>query len=71
MALADDIAALKDSKPRTFDKWLRTATPEERDMVLDALRDVRITPEQIMNALRKNGIPMARETVAKYREPAN
>ncbi|MEI3845337.1 MULTISPECIES: hypothetical protein [unclassified Microbacterium] len=69
MALADDVQALKTSRPRDFKAWLKIAAPEERDEVLTYVYDNSI-PENGLAVLLsgKHGIPITRETIVRLRE---
>ena len=67
MALADELAALKDSKPRTFEEWLRTATEDDKQVALKAIRDVSIRANALCLVLRKNGIPITANRIELIR----
>lgn len=68
MALADDIQAVRAAGPATFDKWLEIADDEDRAIVLAAVQDPLVLVDPLVNALRKNGVPITRDTIVKRRE---
>ena len=68
MALADDLTALRNIRPRTFKQWLEWADPADVKLVLAALSDTSITPNSLAATLTKNGIPITRDTIEKYRD---
>lgn len=71
MSLATELAALRQSKPRTFEQWLETASYEDRDMVMDAIGDHTIPANRLAVTLANNNVPITRETVLKYRDTRN
>lgn len=68
VALANDLNELRATKPRTFDQWLAIADPEDRDAALDAIRDHTLLPNALAVVLRRNGVPVTRETIIQMRE---
>lgn len=68
MALANELQALRASKPRTFDQWCEVADPEERELALEAIHDLTLPANPLSTVLRKNGIPITRETIVSIRD---
>ena len=68
VALANDLEALRATKPRTLEAWLELADTEDRDAVLEAIRDRTLLPNALSLVLRRNGIPVSRETIIQMRE---
>lgn len=71
MALADELSALRATKPRTFDAWLEIAEPEDRELVLESIADRALMPNALSNVLRRHGVPCTRETIIKLRDEAD
>lgn len=69
MALADDVQALKTTRPRDFKSWLKIASPEERDEILGYVYDEEIPENGLATLLSgKHGIPITRETIVRLRD---
>lgn len=68
MALADELNALRATKPRTFEAWCDVADPEDRQIVIDAINDHTLLPNALSVVLRKNGVPISRETIVSLRD---
>jgi hypothetical protein len=68
VALANDLEALRATKPRTFDQWLAIAEPEDRDAALEAINDRTLPANALSVVLRRNGVPVTRETINQMRE---
>ena len=69
MGLLDDIAAVE-RQPPTLEKWLETASDQERDAVLEFVRDRSVSIDTVARVLRKNGIRIGDATIKAYRESA-
>lgn len=67
MGLGTDLQALRATKPSTFDGWLEIASEDERAMVLEAINDRALLPNPLATVLRRNGIPVSRETIIRLR----
>ena len=70
MSLADDLAELRVSKPRTFGQWLDIADNEDVEIVLAAIADRTLPANALAVTLSRNGIPITRDTIVKRRESA-
>ena len=68
MSLEDDLASIV-RNPTTFEGWLRTADPDRAELVLSYMRDPDVSANALIGKLRKNGIPVSKETVEAYRGP--
>ena len=71
MSLADELNALRETKPRTFEQWCDVAEPEDRAIVLEAIQDRTLLPNALSVVLRKNGVPISRETIVSLRDSRN
>lgn len=67
MNLASDLANLRTTKPRTYEQWRAIASPEEVQQVNDAILDRTLPANSLSVVLRKNGIPVTRETILAIR----
>lgn len=67
MGLGTDLQALRATKPSTFEGWLEIATEEDRAIVLEAIDDRTLLPNALATVLRRNGVPVSRETIIRLR----
>lgn len=67
VALADVLKELDTARPATFDQWLKIASDEDRNVVLEYIGNPMIPLDSLVKTLRANGVPITRETVEKYR----
>lgn len=68
MALANDLDTLRATRPRTFEQWCEVADPEDRETVIEAINDLTLPANSLSTILRKNGIPITRETIVSIRD---
>lgn len=68
MGLAAEIKSLRETKPRTFEQWLEVAEPEDKAIVQEAIYDRTLLPNPLSTVLRKNGVPISRETIVSLRD---
>lgn len=67
-SLRADLEEARRQKPATFAAWLETADPETRGLVMEYILDTSVMVDPLVAKLRKNDIPITRETVEKYRD---
>ena len=69
MTLKGDLDNLRETRPRTFDKWLEQAEPEDREQVLEAVNDKSLPANALAVLLStRHGIPITRETIVRHRD---
>lgn len=68
MGLAAELKSLRETKPRTFEQWLEVADAEDKALVEEAIGDRTLLPNALSIVLRRNGVPVSRETIIALRE---
>lgn len=68
MGLEAELKLLRETKPRTFEQWLELADADEKALVQDAIYDRTLLPNPLSIVLRKNGVPISRETIVSLRD---
>lgn len=66
MGIRDDLKAIP-RRAATFNAWKLTADPEELAAIEAAASDVSIPVALIVEACKRNGIPISKDTVRLYR----
>ena len=66
--LRADLEEARRQKPATFAAWLETADPVTVGLVMEYITDTGVMIDPLVAKLRKNDIPITRETVEKYRD---
>ena len=68
MSLANDLAELRATKPRTFEQWLDVTDPEDSATVISAISDKTIPVNALLPVLRRHGVPISKETLRDVRD---
>lgn len=68
VSLKTELAELRATKPRTFDAWLEMADPDETKLAIEAITDKTIPINALLPVLRRNGVPISKETLRDIRD---
>lgn len=66
-SLRADLEEARRAKPVTFAQWLDVTDTETVELVMSYIRDETIMVDALVSKLRRNDVPITRETIMRER----